>query len=415
MTTPLKPPAKKNPLLKTVSPTQPPAFRSRAAIGLMAAAAEGRFMLQVCAACRGIQYPPRDACSDCLSTDLNWQDIPPQGQLLAETSVQTSTNLYFRERTPWRTGSVKLDAGPVIICHVHGDVEPRARVTMRNLIDRSGQGVLLAVSEERSPAMEDDPQLRAMSSDPKHRRVLITDGRNPNTPAIAEALKKAGASMVFVGEAETWLPNPIRRALQDMPDVHVVSLDVTDSRNVRELAGEIGGKVDILINNARFMRPGGPMDRSDTAFAQQEMEVNYFGLMRLAQAFGPGMCARTADAVNSAVAWVNILSAHALSNDPSFGCFNASHAAALSLSQSLRGAFRTSGLRLMTVFVGPTEDEWYQEVPPPKVQPRAVATSIVQGLQGGLEDVYCGDVAQELIERFRAGPKVLERELTSGG
>jgi short-subunit dehydrogenase len=46
--------------------------------------------------------------------------------------------------------------------------------------------------------------------------------------------------------------------------------------------------------------------------------------MRLAQAFGPGMASRTADGVNSAVAFVNILSVHALSADPQYGAFSAS-------------------------------------------------------------------------------------------
>ncbi|MGI9422389.1 MAG: SDR family NAD(P)-dependent oxidoreductase [Hyphomicrobiaceae bacterium] len=415
MTNPLPPPPKKDPQKRTVSPTLPPERRSRASLGLSAAAAEGRFMLQVCSACNTLQYPPRDACCNCLSVDLRWEDVSPSGELLAETTIRTSTNLYFRERTPWRSGSVKLDAGPVIICHVHGDVSPRSRVVLWNRLDRSGQGVILAVPEERTPDMEDDPQLRAMTCDPKHRRVLITDGRNANAPAIAEAFANAGAAMIFVGESETWRPNPQRAQLEAIPMVGVLPLDVTDTSSVRELAGEIGGKTDILVNNARFVRPGSVLARGDTGFAHNEIEVNYFGLMRLAQAFGPSMCARTADGVNSSAAWVNILSAYALMNFADYGCFSASNAAALSLSQSLRAEFRNSGLRLTNVFVGPTEDDWHQPLPPPKVQPQAVARSVIQGLRDGLEDVYCGDVAKDMIERFRAGPKILEREMTMGG
>jgi short-subunit dehydrogenase len=336
------------------------------------------------------------------------------GELMAETTVRTSVNLYFRERTPWRTGSVKLDAGPTIICHVHGDVEPYSRVILWNRLDRSGQGVILAVPEKATPNMEDDPQLRAITSDPKHRRVLIADGRNANAPALAKSMADAGASLIFVGEAESWRPNPNREALEDIPDVEVLPLDVTDTSSVNEMAGEIGGKTDIMINNSRFIRPGGAMSRGDTAFAHNEIEVNYLGMMRLAQAFGPGMCARTADGVNASVAWVNILSVYALMNFADFGSFSASNAAALSLSQCLRAEFRASGLRLMNVFVGPTEDDWHQPLPPPKVLPKAIALSVVQGLRDGLEDVYCGDVAKDLIERFRAGSKILEREMTSG-
>ncbi len=414
MSKPLAPPPKKNPQKRTVSPTSPPGVRSRAALGISAAAAEGRFMLQVCGDCGTVQYPARDACSSCLSVNLQWKDIPPTGELMAETTIRTSTNLYFRERAPWRAGSVKMDAGPTIICHIHGDVEPRSRVVLWNRLDRSGQGVILAVPEQSTPNMEDDPQLRAITSNPKHRRVLITDGRNANAPALAKAMADAGATMIFVGEAERWLPNANHSALSAIPGVEILPLDVTDTKSVNELAGEIGGKTDILINNARFIRPGGATTRADTTFAHTEIEVNYMGLMRLAQAFGPGMCARTADGINASVAWVNILSVFALVNSADFGSFSASNAAALSLSQCLRAEYRSSGLRLMNVFVGPTEDDWHQLLPPPKVLPTSIARSVVQGLRDGLEDVYCGDVAKDMIERFRAGPKILEREMTDG-
>ncbi len=412
MTNPLSPPPKKNPQIRSVVPTQPLEIRSRAAVGLTACAAEGRFALQTCAECGAVQYPPRDACCNCLGVELPWRDITPYGGLLAETTVQTSVNSYFRERAPWRMGSVKLDAGPTVLCHLHGDIEPRARVKLINRLDKAGQGVIMALPMERTPNMEDDPILRAISCDPKHRRVLITDGRNPNAPALVKALKDAGATMIFVGESESWRPNPNR---SQMADAEILPLDVTDTASVKELAGEIGGKADILINNARFIRPGGALARGDTGWARDEMEVNYLGLMRLAQAFGPGMCARTADGVNSAAAWVNILSVNALANDPSFGTFCASQAAALSLSQSLRGEFRASGLRVMNVFTGPTEDEWHQPLPPPKVMPAGLARSVVQGLRDGLEDVYCGDIAKEVAARHAENPKVLERELTMGG
>jgi len=410
----LLPPPKKDPQRRTLSPTRPPEARSRASLGLSAAAAEGRFALQVCAECNTVQYPPRDACSSCIGTDLLWKDITPTGVLLAKTIIQTSTKLYFRERAPWQMGSVKLDAGPVVLCHLHSDCESNGKVTMLNRLDASGQGVLLAIPTTRTNNMEDDPQLRALSANPKHRRILITDAWNPNTPALAKTLLDAGASMVFIGEAESWRPHPNRDVLGQMDNVEVLPLDVTDIASVKKLAGEIGGKTDILINNARFMRPGGVLDRSDTGFAKDEMEVNYLGMMRLAQAFGPGMCARTADGVNASVAWVNILSVSALSNSPDYGCFSASNAAAYSLSQSLRGEFRSSGLRVVNCFVGPTDDAWYQPLPPPKVLPAAVARSIVSGLQDGLEDIWCGDIAKDVRDRWRRDAKVLEREMTAG-
>ncbi|WP_116087613.1 SDR family oxidoreductase [Tropicimonas sp. IMCC34011] len=413
MSDPLSRPSKTNPQTPLRVPALPPEARSRAAMGLTAAAAEGRFALQHCAECGRVQYPPRDACHACLSVDLPWRDTDPVGTLLADTVVRASPNLYFRDRVPWRTGTVRLDAGPSIVVHVHGDCERGARVRLTSRLDRAGQGVLMALPMEETPNMADDPQLRELTADPKHRRILITDARQDTAPALARALLAAGAAEIMVGEAEGWRPWPGRERLAAMEGVTLLPLDVTDTASVETLAGEIGGKTDILINNARFVRPGGLLG-GDPGFARQEMEVAYFGLMRLAQAFGPAMRARGSDGVRSAVAWVNILSAHALSSDPAYGTFSAANAAALSLSQTLRADLRPGGLRVLNVFAGPTEDDWHQAVPPPKVTGGAIARSVVEGLQDGLEEVWCGDVARDLRDRWRQNPKVLERELTGG-
>ena len=415
MTDPLTPPPRKDPQARTPTPMLPPAARSRAALGLTAAAAEGRFMLQHCDDCGAVQYPPRDACGTCLSVALSWRDIAPEGELLAATRIHVSPDRYFRERMPWRTGAVRLDAGPSVICHLHGDCPPRGRVRLINRLDKAGQGVIMALPAEETPNMQDDPQLRALTADPRHRRVLIIDARAPDAPALCRALLQAGAAHVYLGEAEAWRPWAGRAALAAMDAVTLVPLDVTDTSSVTRLAGQIGGKVDILINNARFLRPGGVFARGDTVFAAREMEVNYFGLMRLAQAFGPAMRGRGADGTNSAVAWVNILSAYALVNAPDHASFCASQAAALSLTQALRTELRAGAVRVMGVYVGPTEDDWHQPLPPPKVTAGALARAVVAGLQDGLEEVWCGDVARDLAARWRRDAKVLEREIGDQG
>jgi short-subunit dehydrogenase len=105
----------------------------------------------------------------------------------------------------------------------------------------------------------------------------------------------------------------------------------------------------------------------------------------------------------------------ALANYPPHGTFSASKAAALSLSQCLRAEMRPAGIRVINVFPGPIDDEWNQNLTPPKVAPSALAAAVVQALKEGIEDVYPGDVAQEWLERWRDNPKVLERELAAGG
>lgn len=415
MTDQLPFPQKKNPQQRTLVPLLPPTTRSRAALGLGVMAAQGRFALQTCTECQSVQYPPRDACLKCLNDGLPWQDVNPNGTVLAQTTIRVSPDPYFRERMPWRMGSVKLEAGPVVNCHLHSKVGRGDTVRMVLKLDRAGQGVLIALPSEGGDNVQDDPMMRAMSCDPKHRRILITDARASTAVALTHALLDAGASHVFLGEPEAWRRWPEREALTKIQNSSLVPLDLTDVSSIEKLAAEIGGKVDILVNTASFVRPGGIMG-NDINFARDAFEVNTLGLMRLAQGFGPAMAARVQDGVNSAAAFVNILSAHALMPDPNYSAFGASQAAARSISQSLRAEFRASGLRMMNVYIGAIEgDPWFQTLPSPKVTPAAIARGIVHGLIEGLEEVTCGDIAKDIYARWQKDAGLLEREITGGG
>ena len=406
MTEPLAKPKPRNPVRALRLPTLPPGARSRAALRLTAAAAEGRFELQTCFDCDAVQYPPCSVCVNCLSHRLEWREVDGAGELMAGTVLHHSNELYYRERVPLRLGLVRLDAGPSLLVHLHGDCAI-GRVRVRAQLDRSGQAALIALPREDTANMTDDPMLREMTSDPKFRKVLITDGKSAVGQALARALVEAGADIVWIGVAEPWKQAPGLDT--SLPQIETVPLDVTDEKSVRDLAGVIGGKVDILVNTAEFHRAHGIADRG-TETARAEMDVNYFGLLRLAQAFGPAMRARAAEATG-ATAWVNLLSIHALSTLPSHGTFSASKAAAFALSQNLRAEMRHAGIRVINVFPGPIDDEWNQLVPPPKLAPAALATAIVRALRDGVEDVYPGDVAQDIVTRFRESQKVLEREL----
>ena len=416
MTMPLMRPKRKNPVLRTRQMNLPPWARGRVALGITAAAAEGRFELQTCEVCGTVQYPPREACHKCLSPRLHWREQNGEGELISSTTLHHSNDLFFRERLPWRLGLVKLDAGPTLMVHLHGEVgEAPARVRVGARLDRAGQAVLIGFPNQGSAHMADDKMLREMTSDPKFRKVLVTDGKTEVGQAIVRALVKAGADIVWVGHAEPWKKMGGLEDITALPQVTLVPLDLTNGRSVTELAGEIGGKVDIVINNAEVHRSFGIGSRRGTDVAKAEMDINYFGLLRLAQEFGPALKGRSADGATGATAWVNLLSIYALSNFPPHGTFSASKAAAHSLAQCLRAEMRPAGIRVINVFPGPIDDEWNQHTPPPKLAGSALANAIVKALRDGVEDVYPGDVAQEWLERWRDNPKILERELAAGG
>jgi NAD(P)-dependent dehydrogenase (short-subunit alcohol dehydrogenase family)/uncharacterized OB-fold protein len=410
-------PQRKNPVLRTRVPLLPPRGRSRVALGLTAAAALGRLELQVCPECGTVQYPPREACHRCLSLDLVWQSQSGEGELISETVLHHSHDLYFRDRMPWRLGMVRLDCGPTLLAHLHRGVALapcRVRIVAR--LDKAGQAALIAVpgrsdTGEGAAEMADDIHLREMTCDPRCRKVLVTDGKTALGQALTRAFVAAGADIVWAGCAEPWERSPGLEEVERLEAVTVVPLDVTNCDSVKSLGAELGAKVDILVNNAEVHRPYGIAARDGTEAARSEMDVNYLGLLRLAQEFGPIMRARGADDHSSATAWVNLLSVYALSSFPSHGTYSASKAAAYSLAQCLRAEMQSAGVRVVNVFPGPLDDECNQELPPPKMSAQALAKTIVKGLQDGVEDLFPGEVAQEWLARWREDPKILEREL----
>lgn len=410
MSEPLSKRKRKNPLHRTRQVVLPPAARSRKAHELTRAAAEGRFALQCCEVCGHYAYPAREACPHCLSADLPLKDAPDTGVLVSETTVLVPSDTYFRERAPWRIGLVKLDCGPVILSHLHADCCEHAAVRVSLQLDKAGQAVFFSSPQQGAPSMTDDRQGRELAADPRHRRVLIVDGRSPFALPLAKGLKAAGAAEIFIGLSEPWKPFAERGAFEALGGVSCVPLDVTDETSVRNLAADYGAKVEILINNTDFIRPGSILDAAGLNPARDAMERLVFGTMRLSQAFAPILQARGADGEAGAAAWVNILSIFGEATAPGLGTYSAAQAAALSLSHSLRSELGAGGVRLLNVLSGPTETEWFQALPAPKVAPKAVADAVIDGLKRGLEEVYVGDVAKDLHARHLANPKAVERE-----
>ncbi len=369
--------------LSRTLPALPPSKRSPVVCRLTAAAALGRFELQSCIRCRAVQYPPREACHRCLSVDLEWGGQSGSGQLMAETTLHHSHEPYFQQRLPWRLGLIRLDVGPMLVAHVHQAV-PTApasvQVTVR--LDASGQAVLIARPPGEEAIMNDDPHIREMSCDPRGLNVLITNGTDAVGQALVRDFLGAGASRLWVGEPPgTQLPASAWR-----DKVSVLSMDVRNDDSIRAAAATTGSELDMLVNNSRYQG-----DVISVAAAREEMEVNYFGLLRLAEHFAPLLEARARGA------WVNLLAIHALSNLPAQSTFSASMAAALSLSQGLRARLRVAGSRLVNVFSGP-------------LAPDSLSGAVIAALRSGVEDAYPGELAQEWLARWRENPKILERE-----
>jgi NAD(P)-dependent dehydrogenase (short-subunit alcohol dehydrogenase family)/uncharacterized OB-fold protein len=389
---------KRNPLARKTERHVAPGARSRAMHAMSARTAQGRFVLQSCLECRTVTYPPRDICPQCWG-DLVWEDQVRGATVLAETTIRATVDLYFRTQLPWRMGKVALDAGPVALAHFHDSLKVGDRARMELMIDKGGNAALFATPAEGDSGMT-DRQWREFVVPVRDRTVLVSDGGSAMGRAIVEALKAAGAGAIVAG-----CPQPTRPLAELSASMRerVVSLDLTDSRSVSECLTGIGGPLDIVINTSRFVRAGG-VSGGSLLDQKRALDVGVLGFLRLAQAAAPLLKGR------SSSAFVDVLSIHALAAEAGFAGFSASEAARLSLLQSFRHEMRAEGVRVISIFVGPVDDEDHQSTLLPKVAPSRLARGVVEALEMGREQLCVGDVAIDAMDRWLADPALYGRE-----
>jgi NAD(P)-dependent dehydrogenase (short-subunit alcohol dehydrogenase family) len=115
-------------------------------------------------------------------------------------------------------------------------------------------------------------------------------------------------------------PESLENLRETAKDVRLtpVRLDVTSEDDIQAAADL--GRVDLLINNAGVCVYGSVLDVR-IAELQHEMEVNYFGVLRMARAFAPAMIAHGDRLI------VNVASILAKVNLPALGNYCALKAA----------------------------------------------------------------------------------------
>lgn len=83
-----------------------------------AATAEGRFLIQRCAACDRAIFYPRVNCPDCGSTDLTNVDAAGTGTVFTYTVARRPTHRAFADAGDYVIAVVELDEGPHVTTNI---------------------------------------------------------------------------------------------------------------------------------------------------------------------------------------------------------------------------------------------------------------------------------------------------------
>jgi len=235
--------------------------------------------------------------------------------------------------------------------------------------------------------------------------VAIVTGANRGIgEALVRELVTMGAAKVYAGCRNA--NDAAHLVKEGAGKVVAVALDVTKDVQVAN-AAEQCRDVSLVINNAGLSQYGRRLIGSKTiATAQAEMDVNYFGILRMCRAFAPVLKANGGGAI------VNILSAGALCNLPVLGTYCPTKAAAYSLTQGVRAELAGQGTFVSAIFVGSVDTRMADDVKGvEKVTPQYTARATLASLQRREEEVDADPMAVDLRARLARDPKKTERFL----
>ena len=230
--------------------------------------------------------------------------------------------------------------------------------------------------------------------------ALVTGANRGIGTAFVSGLLEAGAKRVYAAARD---PQTLQALAHSDARVVPITLDITDDTSVQAAAARLSD-VDLVVNNAGVLRGGRLIAAADLTAARQEMEVNYFGLLRMSRAFAPILAA------NGGGTLINLLSILARMASPAGGGYSASKAAALSLTQAVRAELQAQGTRVIGVLPGYVDTAMAEGVSAPKIQPSEVVRATLEALlTDDVDDVYPGEQASQIAAWLQQDPKAVER------
>lgn len=228
--------------------------------------------------------------------------------------------------------------------------------------------------------------------------IALVTGANRGVGRVYVAeLLRSGATKVYASARN---PDSLTDTVSLDPErVVPLRLDVT---NANEITAAVLAADDIklLINNAGALSFGGALDVSKHAI-DRDMAVNHDGLRDVTRAFTPVLAANCGGTV------VNMLTLLSFVSAPGFAAYNASKAAAWSMSMSLRAYLRPKGIKVVNAFPAGIDTDMLAAVDAPKDAPEAVVRDVLNAVQAGEEDVYPASAA-DVHAAWRIDQKKIE-------
>lgn len=218
--------------------------------------------------------------------------------------------------------------------------------------------------------------------------VLVTGANRGIGLAFAREALARGARKVYAAARDP--------ASVQLKGVWPIALDVTDARQVAQAARDCGD-VTVLVNNAGVATLGGFLEDTTLENTRSQFETNFFGMLRMAQAFAPVLAA------NGGGAMLNVLSIASWINRPLLGTYGATKAAAWALTNGLRHELQAQGTQVTALHMGFVATDLTRELEVPKSSPEEIVRLAYDGLQAGAQEVLADEGTRQ-VKLSLSGP-----------
>ena len=240
------------------------------------------------------------------------------------------------------------------------------------------------------------------------RSILVTGANRGIGKTIVEEFLHAGARKIYAAARDLESLNPLIAALGER--IVPLHIDLNRPESITA-AADSARDVEIVINNAGILKVMSPLSEGAVDALQAEMEVNVYGLMRVAQAFAPVLKA------NGGGALVQLNSVPSMKNFADFATYSASKAAAYSITQALRDKLREQGTQVISVHPGPIATDMAQGAGLGEIaEPAAlVSQAILAAIQTGEFHVFPDTMAKQIAEAYESfATNIVEADLMAG-
>src|SRR5262245_24546553 len=213
-----------------------------------------------------------------------------------------------------------------------------------------------------------------------HNAVALVTGANRGIGlAFTRELLARGARKVYGGARD---PASITQ-----PGVEPLRLDVTKADEVAAAVAR-AGDVTLVINNAGIGAVGGFLETDSEAVARRMLETNFFGVLRISQAFAPAL------KENGGGALLNVLSIASWVNGGLLAGYSASKSAAWSLTNSLRHELAAQKTQVTALHMAFVDTDLVRALDQPKTSAEVIVRRALDGLEAGLDEVIADERTQ---------------------